>query len=95
MKDMKTEWKSKDDIRKQWFLTDCEIVFHSCFDCAYKALQISGCRKKTQGPVWKKLTMNSGGICMFLLAHSVVCVSNVLFSMSLIRVLIQLINHLL
>ena len=46
MKDMKTEWKSKDDIRKQWFLTDCEIVFHSCFDCAYKALQISGCRKK-------------------------------------------------
>ena len=46
MKDMKTEWKSKDDIQKQWFLTDCEIVFHSCFDCAYKALQISGCRKK-------------------------------------------------
>ena len=31
--DMKTEWKSKDDIRKQWFLVDCEIVFHSCFAC--------------------------------------------------------------
>ena len=31
--DMRTEWKSKDDIRKQWFLMDREIVFHSCFDC--------------------------------------------------------------
>ena len=31
--DMMTEWKSKDDIRKQWFLVDREIVFHSCFDC--------------------------------------------------------------
>ena len=31
--DMRTEWKSKDDIRKQWFLVDREIVFHSCFDC--------------------------------------------------------------
>ena len=45
IKDMKTEWKSKDDIRKKWFLTDREIVFHSCFDCVYKALEISSYRK--------------------------------------------------
>ena len=29
IKDMKTKWKSKDDIRKQWFLIDRKIVFHS------------------------------------------------------------------
>ena len=43
--DMRTEWKSKDDIRKQWFLVDREIVFHSCFDCVWKALQISSYRQ--------------------------------------------------
>ena len=46
IKDMKTKWKSKDDIRKQWFLIDRKIVFHSCFDCVYKTLQISSYRKK-------------------------------------------------
>ena len=45
IKDMKTEWKWKDDILKQWFLIDREIVFHLCFDCVYKALQISSYRK--------------------------------------------------
>ena len=105
IKDMKTEWKSKDDMRKQWFLIDCEIVFHLCFDCVYKALQISSYRKNpqksalvlglSQGPVWEKVIMNSTGISMFPLAHSVVCVRNVLFSLPLISILIQLINHLL
>ena len=45
IKDMRTEWKSKDGMRKQWFLIDSEIVFNSCFDCVYKALQISSYRK--------------------------------------------------
>ena len=31
IKDIRTEWKSKDGILKQWFLIDCEIVFHICF----------------------------------------------------------------
>ena len=46
IKDMRTEWKSKDGMRKQWFLIDSETVFHSCFDCVYKALRISSYRKK-------------------------------------------------
>ena len=45
IKDVKTERKSNDDIPKQWFLIDSEIVFNSCFDCVYKALQISSYRK--------------------------------------------------
>ena len=93
IKDMKTKWKSKDVIRKQWFLIDRKIVFHSWYDCVYKTRQISSYRKNqlilemlkksvlvlglSQGPVWKKLIMNSTGICMFALAHCVVCVRNV------------------
>ena len=44
IKDMRTELKSKDGIQKQLFLIDGEIVFHPCFDCVYKALQISSYR---------------------------------------------------
>ena len=110
IKDMRTELKSKDGIQKQLFLIDGEIVFHPCFDCVYKALQISSYRNNalilampenialvsrlSQDPAWKKLIMNSIGVCIFPLAHSVVRVRNVLFSMSLISILNQLINHL-
>ena len=30
----RTEWKAKNDLG-QWFLTDSEIIFHSCFGCIY------------------------------------------------------------
>ena len=42
-----TEWKSKNDILKQRFLINDEIVFHSCFGCIYKVLQNSTYRKKS------------------------------------------------
>ena len=40
----RTEWKAKNDLR-QWFLTDGEIIFHSCFGCIHQALQNSTYRK--------------------------------------------------
>ena len=40
-----TEWESKNDILKQWFLINGEIVFHSYFGCIYKVFQNSTYRK--------------------------------------------------
>ena len=41
----RTEWKAKSDLG-QWFLTDGEIIFHSCFACIYQVLQNSTYRTK-------------------------------------------------
>ena len=103
---MKTEWKSKRDIRKLCYLIDREIVFH-CFDCTYKALQISSDRKN---PLILAM-LEKKCLCVRIISRScleetnheldrnayvsVVCVRNLLFSKSLISNLIQLINHLL
>ena len=42
----RTEWKAKNDLG-QWFLTDGEIIFHSCFGCIYQVLQNSTYRKNS------------------------------------------------
>ena len=47
-----TEWKAKNDLG-QWFLTDGEIIFHSCFGCIYQVLQNSTYRKNL--PILKVL----------------------------------------
>ena len=48
----RTEWKAKNDLG-QWFLTNGEIIFHSCFGCTYQVLQNSAYRKNS--PVLKVL----------------------------------------
>ena len=42
----RTEWKAKNDLG-QWFLTDGEMIFHSCFGCIYHVLQNSAYRKNS------------------------------------------------
>ena len=48
----RTDWKAKNDLGK-WFLTNGEIIFHSCFGCIYQVLQNSTYRKNL--PILKVL----------------------------------------
>ena len=42
----RTEWKAKNELG-QWFLTDGEIIFHSCFGYIHQVLQNSIYRKNS------------------------------------------------
>ena len=51
----RTEWKAKNELG-QWFLTDGEIIFHSCFGYIHQVLQNSTYRKDSPilEVLWKK-----------------------------------------
>ena len=87
----RTEWKAKNDLG-QWFLTDGEIIFHSCFGCIYQVLQNSTYRKNSpilevlkksvlrssfgQDLVWILATIILIEICIFILVRFAISVKS-------------------
>ena len=88
----RTEWKAKIDLG-QWFLTNGEIIFHSCFGCIYQVLQNSTYRKNSpilevlkksvlrssfgQDLVWILATIILIEICIFILVRFAILVKSI------------------
>ena len=99
----RTEWKAKNDLG-QWFLTDGEIIFHSCFGCIYQVLQNSTYRKNSpilevlkksvlrssfgQDLVWILATIILIEICIFILVRFAISVKSTSVFMLSITILI-------
>ena len=99
-----TEWKAKNDLG-QWFLTDGEIIFHSCFGCIYQVLQNSTYRKNSpilevlkksvlrssfgQDLVWILATIILIEICIFILVRFAISVKSTFVFMLSITILIS------
>ena len=99
----RTEWKAKNDLG-QWFLTDGEIIFHSCFGCIYQVLQNSTYRKNSpilevlkksvlrssfgQDLVWILATIIFIEICIFILVRFAISVKRTSVFMLSITILI-------
>ena len=99
----RTEWKAKNDLG-QWFLTDGEIIFHSCFGCIYQVLQNSTYRKNSpilevlkksvlrssfgQDLVWILATIILIEICIFILVRFAISVKRTSVFMLSITILI-------
>ena len=98
----RTEWKAKNDLG-QWFLTDGEIIFHSCFGCIYRVLQNSTYRKNSpvlevlkksvlrssfgQDLVWILATIILIEICIFILVRFAISVKSTFVFMLSITIL--------
>ena len=99
----RTEWNAKNDLG-QWFLTDGEIIFHSCFGCIYQVLQNSTYRKNSpilevlkksvlrssfgQDLVWILATIILIEICIFILVRFAISVKSTSVFMLSITILI-------
>ena len=99
----RTEWNAKNDLG-QWFLTDGEIIFHSCFGCIYQVLQNSTYRKNSpilevlkksvlrssfgQDLVWILATIILIEICIFILVRFAISVKRTSVFMLSITILI-------
>ena len=100
----RTDWKAKNDLGK-WFLTNGEIIFHSCFGCIYQVLQNSTYRKNSpilevlkksvlrssfgQDLVWILATIILIEICIFIRVRFAIPVKNIFIFMLLITILIS------
>ena len=100
----RTDWKAKNDLGK-WFLTNGEIIIHSCFGCIYQVLQNSTYRKNSpilevlkksvlrssfgQDLVWILATIILIEICIFIRVRFAIPVKNIFIFMLLITILIS------